>query len=241
MLFIGTRLIPKRLQKEERFEEIGTMPFFAEMMIPPGSPLTDKTLQELNLGSEFDLNVVRLIRKDNPEMLPVAGLRLQEGDILIVEGGKEEILKVKGTTGIDLTADVLFSDLVQDTADIKVAEAIVLLRSPLVGRTLKGTRFRERYGVQILAVNRHGETIQQKIEVVFQLEMYFDTGDRTSIAASEGFTGLESRDKNTSQSTPGLLYFFDDQDFYIQHHFLPMQYDWRFGCSPAVLRQKKPP
>ncbi len=55
------------------------------------------------------------------------------------------------------------------TLDIKVAEAIVLLHSPLVGRTVKGTRFRERYGVQILAVNRHGETIQQKISAVLHL------------------------------------------------------------------------
>ena len=44
-------------------------------------------------------------------MLPVASLRLKEGDVLIVEGGKDDILEVKGTTGIDLTADVLFSDL----------------------------------------------------------------------------------------------------------------------------------
>jgi len=215
MLFIGTRLIPKRLQKEERFEEIGIMPFFAEMIIPPGSLLIDKTLQELNLGSEFDLNVVRLIRQNSPEMLPVASLRLQEGDVLIVEGGKDDILKVKGTTGIDLTADVLFSDLVQDTADIKVAEAIVLLRSPLVGRTLKGTRFRERYGVQILAVNRHGETIQQKIsQVIFQLgDVLLIQGDRTSIAALEAdqafrLVGEVAETKTNSRRAPQAIIIF---------------------------------
>jgi hypothetical protein len=60
MLFIGIRLIPKRLQKEERFEEIGTTPFFVEMVISPGSPLVDKTQEELNLGSEMELNVVLL-------------------------------------------------------------------------------------------------------------------------------------------------------------------------------------
>jgi len=215
MLFIGTRLIPKRLQKEERFEEIGVMPFFAEMIIPPGSPLIDKTLQELNLGSEFDLNVVRMIRHDSPEMLPIASLRLQEGDVLIVEGGKDDILKVKGTTGIDLTADVLSSDLVQDTADIKVAEAIVLLRSPLVGRTVKGTRFRERYGVQILAVNRHGETIQQKIsQVIFQLgDVLLIQGDRTSIAALEAdqafrLIGEVPETKTNSRRAPQAIIIF---------------------------------
>lgn len=187
MLFVGARLIPSRAQGEERFEEIGTMPYFAEMVIPAGSPLIDKTLIESNLGSNLDLSVVRLLRENNPEIIPFAGLRLQEGDTLIVEGKKDDILRIKDTAGVDLSADARFSDLVMDTSEIKVAEAIVLLRSPLVGRTLKGTRFRERYGVQILAVNRHGETIQQKLsQVVFQLgDVLLIQGDRTSLTALE--------------------------------------------------------
>lgn len=187
MLFIGIRLIPQRLQEEKRFEEIGTLPYFAEMMIPASSPLINKTLLESKLGSDLNLNVVRLIRQNKPGIIPAANLRLQEGDTLIVEGSKEEILKIKETSGISLTADIRFNDLLQNSGGIKIVEAIVLLRSPLVGRTLKGTRFREQYGVHILAVNRYGEAIPQKLsQVKFQLgDVLLIQGDRTSIAALE--------------------------------------------------------
>lgn len=187
MLLVGVRLIPKRIQQEERFEEMGTIPYFAEMVIPAGSPLIDKTLEESKLGSDLDLNVVRLIRKKNPAIIPYGSLRLKEGDILIVESDKGNILRIKEIAGIDLTADARFGEMIQDTSVIKVAEAIVLLRSPLVGRTLKSTGFREHYGVQILAVNRHGETIQQKLsQVVFQLgDVLLIQGERTSLAALE--------------------------------------------------------
>jgi di/tricarboxylate transporter len=44
-----------------------------------------------------------------------------------------------------------------------LVEAILMPRSPLIGRTLKGYRFRERYGVQVLGLNRHGENIRRKL------------------------------------------------------------------------------
>jgi di/tricarboxylate transporter len=36
-------------------------------------------------------------------------------------------------------------------------------KSPLIGRTLKGNQFRERYGLQVLGLNRHGENIRRKL------------------------------------------------------------------------------
>jgi di/tricarboxylate transporter len=36
-------------------------------------------------------------------------------------------------------------------------------KSPLIGRTLKGYRFRERYGLQVLGLNRHGENVRRKL------------------------------------------------------------------------------
>ncbi len=61
-------------------------------------------------------------------------------------------------------------------------------RSPIIGRTLKNYRFRERYGPQVLAINRHSETFLRKIsEVRLQMgDTLLVQGLRESIAGLEG-------------------------------------------------------
>jgi di/tricarboxylate transporter len=47
--------------------------------------------------------------------------------------------------------------------EVRLVEVILMPKSPLIGRTLKGNRFRERYGLQVLGLNRHGENIRRKL------------------------------------------------------------------------------
>ena len=51
-----------------------------------------------------------------------------------------------------------------------MVETIILPRSPLIGRSLKSLHFRERYGLQVLGINRHGETVRRKVSDL-RLEM----------------------------------------------------------------------
>jgi di/tricarboxylate transporter len=55
---------------------------------------------------------------------------------------------------------------------MKLAETILLPRSPLVGTSLKELRFRDRYGLQVLAINRHGMRFLTKLS-----ELRLETGD----------------------------------------------------------------
>jgi di/tricarboxylate transporter len=115
-------------------------------------------------------------------------LQLEEGDVLLVEGGREQILKIKATAGIDIKADVKYSDPDLEEKDTRLVEAFLMPRSPLIGRTLKRLRFRERYGLQVLAINRHGETIRNKIsQIVLRMgDVLLIQGHRANIAALEG-------------------------------------------------------
>ena len=108
-----------------------------------------------------------------------------------------------------------------------------------MGRTVKGTRFRERYGVQILAVNRHGETIKQKIsQVIFQLgDVLLIQGDRTSIAALEAdqafrLVGEVAETKTNSRRAPQaiIIFILTGLTFHPWHHFPAYRSsDRRFG------------
>jgi di/tricarboxylate transporter len=83
-----------------------------------------------------------------------------------VEGVRDQILKIKDTTGISIKADAKLADPDQTEETLSLVEVILLTRSPLIGRRLKGIRFRERFGLQVLAINRRGESITRKISQV---------------------------------------------------------------------------
>lgn len=192
MLFIGQRLIPERVEAEELTEEFGLNPFLTEIMIEAGSPLVGKSLAESRLGSDLDLTVLRLDRSEENILAPGADLLLAAGDVLLVEGGREQILKIKQTAGVSIKADVKFSDPDLQAEDTQLVEVILLPRSPLLGRSLARLHFRERYQLQVLAINRLGETIRRKIsQVVLKLgDVLLVQGQRANIAALESQGGF---------------------------------------------------
>ncbi|MDR5682607.1 MAG: SLC13 family permease [Armatimonadota bacterium] len=163
MLVVGRRLIPERVAGRSLTEDFGLGAYLSEAIVLADSPLVGRTLAESGLGQRLDLQVVGLVRDKNRYQTPRADTRLQPGDVLLVEGARDEILKIKDTTGIEIKADVKLSDPDLALGDVALVEALVVPRSRLIGRTLKGIGFRERYGLQVLAINRYGSTIRRKI------------------------------------------------------------------------------
>lgn len=185
MLLIGHRMTPERKESTELTEEFGLRPYLTEILILKDSPLIGKTLAESGLGRDLDLTVLLMVRDEHHYLVPQSQLTLKAGDVLLVEGQREEILKIKDLAGIDIKADVKLSDPDLQDEDMRLVEAILLPRSPLIGRTLKTHRFRERYGLQVLAINRHHGTIRNKISDV-RLRMgdvLLVQGHRSNIAA----------------------------------------------------------
>jgi di/tricarboxylate transporter len=162
MLTLGHRLVPDRIPDRE-IQAFSVHLYLTEILILPGSSLSRKTLQEAALGRDLDLRVLQILREETPNITPQAGTRLEEGDVLLVEGEREKILQVKEIAGIGIKADVELSGPRRQPQDIGLTEVILIPGSPLIGRTLQGLRFREAYDLQVLAINRHGETLRHKL------------------------------------------------------------------------------
>src|SRR5690554_4917889 len=102
MFFIGRRMIPNRASGDENANGFQANTYLTETLILPGSPIAGKTLAESGLGRDLDLTVVRVIRGKSRYLAPQANLELEEGDVLLVEGERDEILKIKNKAGIDI-------------------------------------------------------------------------------------------------------------------------------------------
>jgi di/tricarboxylate transporter len=184
MFWLGYRLVPDRDDPDESAEEYGIRRYLSEVVVLPHSPLAGKTLAESGLGRDLDLTVMRVVRDKQRHLAPHAGLRLEEQDVLLVNSPRDAILRVKDTVGIDIKADVELSVPDLQTADVRLVEAILLRQSPLVGRTLKQVGFRERYGPQVLGINRRGQIMLRKIsQIPLRMgDQLLIQGDRRSIA-----------------------------------------------------------
>ncbi len=166
MWFIGRRMIPDRAQPSDLTEQFGVRPFLSEVVIQPGSSLADKTLSEAKVGQSLGLTVLRIMRDKDQYLAPHSDTVLKPGDVLLVEGTQENIVKIKDVAGIEIKADVKLADPDLEAGDMALVEGIILPGSQLIGRTLKRFHFRERTGLQVLGVNHHGKNVVEKISHV---------------------------------------------------------------------------
>jgi di/tricarboxylate transporter len=185
MLTIGRRLLPNRAHQDSAGDSFEVRPYLAEIVVLANSPLAGKTLAESGLGRDLELVVLRVRREPGQLLAPTADTGLQEGDVLLVEGKREQIIKVKDTAGIDIKADVELTDPSLQTDEIGLIEVILLPRSPLIGRTLKGYQFRERHGLQVLGLSRLGDMNSRKMsQVVLRMgDVLLVQGKRANITA----------------------------------------------------------
>jgi di/tricarboxylate transporter len=166
MFFIGRFLVSERAPAEGLLEHFGVRSYVTEVLVLPDSPMVGKNIAESNLGRDTDLSIIRVLREPDNYLWPRHDLTLQAGDVLLVEGDRPDVLKVKDIAGIEIRPDVELSDPDLATEDASLVEALVVPGSRLVGRTLRGAQLREHYGVQVLGLNRHGQNILAKLSRV---------------------------------------------------------------------------
>jgi di/tricarboxylate transporter len=130
-----------------------------EVTVGKGSPLAGVTLRESRLGELVGLTVVGVSRGGGQLRALGPDELLEEGDELLVTGEPARVLSLMRIAEMEAFREVPEVDLESD--EIGVVEAVVAPRSGIAGQTLKELDFRERYGLQVLAVWREGEPIHQ--------------------------------------------------------------------------------
>lgn len=168
---IGLRLLPDRDAAREDVSPFDADLYLTELIIPPDSPAVGKTIEESILANGMRLGMLQLQR--GAECLkPLAETVLQAGDVLLVEGTRADILRLPNVADVEISGKIQeLEDYVQN-GTARFAEVVLLPGSPLVGRTIKGLKLRQRFQMQILAVRRAGQVRYSRIG-----RMVFNLGD----------------------------------------------------------------
>ncbi|KPQ40589.1 MAG: SLC13 family permease [Phormidium sp.] len=165
LTLFAASLLPTRKTENESFTQgYGLRDYVSELVITPQSSLVGETLSHSGIQRKFDLDVLELLRDKVRFAQPLADKILQAGDVLVVRSSREDLLKIREERGLELFADVKFSqtslESVLSSEEDKIGEVLILSNSRLIGTTLKEIRFRQRYNATVLAVRRGSELVK---------------------------------------------------------------------------------
>lgn len=179
LLTFAGRMLPDRGAKVELKE--APREYTMEMLVVSGGQLVGKSLEASGLLHTPGLTLNEWCR-DNESREEFDGQdRLEANDRLVFTGMLDSVLDLFRTPGLSpSTAQV--KRLEGHPADRCYAEAVVSRTSPLLARTVREVRFRDRYGAVVLGVARNGQKLRAPI-----IDVDFRPGDALFLEAPSKF------------------------------------------------------
>lgn len=169
MLVVGWRFLPDAVAVDLA-EEYSLRQYLSEITIREGSPIAGQSLRDSDFAA-LDFRVLRVLRRES-SLSPSPRLKLEEGDVLLVNAPVDALMKVREIEGIDIRAEAQLSEEEMRKADQEILEVLVSPPSDFLGRTIADIQLPGRYGVTVLAINRHGQRLRDKIK-----DVRLETGD----------------------------------------------------------------
>lgn len=132
-----------------------------QLRLTPGSELVGRSVRDSRVGELTGLTIVGRIPLQGRLAAVGPDTCLEEGDVLLVSGEPDRVARLLRFGDLELHEREDPADI--ESEDVKVAEVIVAPRSGVEGRTPRQLDFRERYGLQVLALMRGGEPFHEGI------------------------------------------------------------------------------
>lgn len=146
---LGRWLLPDRAADDS--EAVPAREYLAEVTVRPGSRYAGRPLADLT--QELGLRVLAVTR-EAAALEATPELTLEEGDALLVEEDRLDILKLKDVRGLGMRGEERLGAGAAARRDAVLVEAAVPVGSSLVGRSLQESFFAEHFGLAALAISR---------------------------------------------------------------------------------------
>lgn len=161
-LFSG-RLLPDTGPPSTLTKKYGVGPYLTEVQVDAESRLVGETLRDAEINERYGILVFELLRDGRRFIEGIEKMRLRPRDHLLVEGGVEDLVRLRREQGLALLPDIKLSDEELAVGGLRMVEGVVLPTGVMVGRTLQEIDFRHQFGGFVLAIRRLGSTLRSKI------------------------------------------------------------------------------
>jgi di/tricarboxylate transporter len=168
--FIGRHLLPERDTVSSLLDAEDTRKFSSAVEIPVGSPYLGDRLIENPLFSKRKNSIVYEVIRQGRRVddIPLDAITMEERDVLWFRATSRQLAEIQSSQGVRMIHRKSGGEAQGD--EVKTVEAIIGPQSPLVGKSIRQSNIRRRYGIVVAAVHRKGTNISdgyQNIRLAF--------------------------------------------------------------------------
>lgn len=167
LLVLGTEEETTALVQQRGLELVGDVPLATVLQermfclrVIDGSPLAGATVRSSRLGELAGLTVLGIVRDGDARLAVPGDEEIRVGDELLVAGDPDRLVDLLHLGHLEMQAA---PDTRLESERVRVVEAVVAPRSRAASSTLRDLHFRDRYGLQVLALWRQGEAIHKEL------------------------------------------------------------------------------
>jgi di/tricarboxylate transporter len=132
--------------------------------IPKGSRLGGSTLAQSRLGDAFDFRLLATFREGMLQLMPEPDELVLGGDLLLLQGRPEDLDELRGLQELEIESRVSPQLGNFESDRLAVLEATLAPHSPLAGTSMAEINFREKHGLELVAVWRSGRAIRSDLD-----------------------------------------------------------------------------
>jgi di/tricarboxylate transporter len=194
LLFVGRHLIPERIPPDEGLlSEFKMSEYLTEVVVEADSSLVGQTVEEVIEATNFDIDIVQLLRDGEAFIEPFTGNTIEAGDAFVVRADLDTIQRLASAEGLSVasTADVTDADLETVEERQTLVELVIPTGSSFVGELLSASPFRREYDVNLLSIRRGTDLLHRRLGAVT-----LDRGDTILVQATAASIDRMANDPN---------------------------------------------
>ena len=161
--FIVPKILPARVGVSSLTQNYRLSPYLTEMKIDSASPLTGSSLTKRQIGKNYGVDILAVIRGDFRFDSDFRNLTLKAGDILLVHGTLEHFIELRDKESMLLLTDMKIDQSELLGTESTIVEGLVTQGSELIGSTLRDLDFRNTYDGFVVAVRREEKTLRERV------------------------------------------------------------------------------
>lgn len=159
---VGHFLLPVRKGGEEQVDRLRLADYLAEAEVTDKSSLLGITWDRGKLEAETKVELTNLFRKNKAVSRPTHTV-IKAGDLLLVRGHIDSILRMESRYGLKILKDLKVKDKELRSSNIKLSEVLIPPGSNLIGRPLTQTYLFHRHQLNVLAIQRRDQTLRDSL------------------------------------------------------------------------------
>ena len=135
------RLLDKHIDEVEGSSSNASMDFFdigvAEILIMPTSSMINRRIADTGFRSKFGVNVLGVRRKNDYILQDLGSLKIQEGDVLLVQGAWSDIARMKNESSNWVVLGEPLQEAAKVTLDHKAPVAALIMIAMIVAMVVE--------------------------------------------------------------------------------------------------------